>query len=90
MGERDSKQHLETAGRELELLMGATQLDRGAASGLILVLRVPQWGINRVIMQRCPSSRVISAASTCERLFKAETVFLCCSPSVDFFLQHLT
>lgn len=90
MGERDSKQHLESTGRETLLLMGATQLGLDAStralgqtrdpSGLILALRVTKWCINRTIMQWCSSSRIISTPSTCERLFKVEVVFLCLSP----------
>lgn len=61
VGDRDSKQHLETAGRGTVLLMGATQpaLDASTRaldqirdpSGLILALRVTQWCINRALMQ---------------------------------------
>lgn len=61
MGERDSKQHLESTGRKTLLLMGATQLGLDASSralgqtrdpsGLILALRVTQRCINKTIMQ---------------------------------------
>lgn len=81
MGGRGSKQHLETAGRERQLLMGATQLFWMPAlaqtpdpPGLILALRV------RVALQRDTSSRVASTPNKRDRVFKAETEFLCLSP----------